>query len=250
MSNFAFFFKKVKRKVDSWRLEPIHIYCLHHVSREEDPIVCCKGDWISDATFKETIQALIGAGYHFISLSGAQNKIKNDLIRIRKYAVLTFDDGYRSSLPAFHWLEGQGIPYTLFLNTKYLDGISVSTHILNHARTIKPDIEQKDIAHNLYLSLEDLKGLSSLYAELGSHGYEHIDATTLSLDCFAEQVLDSFKELQSSSLKTIPFHAYTWGRHTELTDTLLSNLCIIPVLIDGERNINDSSVMHRELFPY
>lgn len=45
----------------------------------------------------------------------------------------------------------------------------------------------------------------------------------------------------------IPFGAYTWGRHTAKTDRILQANNIIPVLMDGMRNFNVKSHIHREL---
>jgi hypothetical protein len=41
----------------------------------------------------------------------------------------------------------------------------------------------------------------------------------------------------------VPFHAYTWGRHTKETNNILKDFYIIPVYIDGMKNYNDYQVI-------
>lgn len=45
----------------------------------------------------------------------------------------------------------------------------------------------------------------------------------------------------------IPFGAYTWGRHTAMTDRILQANNIIPVLMDGMKNYSNANIIHREL---
>ena len=184
--------------------------------------------------------------YTFIPLPAARKKLATDIIRLRNYAVLTFDDGYRSVLPALKWLDSQGIPYTLFLNGKYLDGQSCSAHILENARQTKTDISEKSLVAGLYFSPDDIK---SLLATTGSHGYEHIDATLIDKDCFKESVKNNYSSFDLNGIPSIPFHAYTWGKHNSDTDEVLRELGITPVLIDNEKNYNDPNAIHREIFP-
>lgn len=185
--------------------------------------------------------------YSFISLTEAQQKLAKDFIRTSKYAVLTFDDGYRSSLPILKWLDSIHIPYTLFLNGKYLDGESCSPHLFEKASRIWPNITEIELAEGLYLTSKDLLCLTGL--QVGSHGYDHLDATSLDLNVFADSIKCNFKLLIQQSHSTIPFHAYTWGSHNAETDEVLSRIGVIPVLLDGGKNYEDSSVIHRELFP-
>ena len=94
--------------------------------------------------------------------------------------------------------------------------------------------------------------ISNGLISLQSHGYEHLDATAMSPDAFREQI-DMNRSLLStlSSLHSTPapplFHAYTWGRHNATTDAILQENNIIPVYMDGMKNYNDASCVHREL---
>ena len=242
--------RKIRRRITKLRLQPIRVFCLHHVCEQINPITCCDGDWLSIESFKHSIDSLIKDNYRFLSLKACQQKLANNLFRFRKYAVLTFDDGYRSSLPTYRWLEENNIPYTLFVNAKYFDGASVSGHIVQHAHSVSPNIETYQIVKDLYLNETDLAGLSKNLFSVGSHGFEHIDATTLTEEEFKEQILRNIEQLNSyQSIDIIPFHAYTWGRHSASTDKTLHDMGIIPVLMDCGKNYDDASCIHREEFP-
>ena len=186
--------------------------------------------------------------YSFISLEEARNKLKKDKFRGKKYAVLTFDDGYSSSFAVLKWLEDQRIPFTLFLNAKYLDGVSCSKHVLDLARMGIPDMTEEELADGLYLTNKELSSLSSPMLSIASHGYEHVNASLLDSRVFMDDVKKNFSVL-NRFFATIPFHAYTWGAHTPATDSVLKEMEIIPVLMDGEMNYNEAGFIHRETFP-
>ena len=237
--------KRIRRKLLRLRLRPIRVFCLHQISPEYDPLRCCEGDWMSEDSFIRTMEVLLKE-YTFIPLSAARKKLATDIIRLRNFAVLTFDDGYRSVLPTLKWLDSQGIPYTLFLNGKYLDGQSCSAHVLENARRIDSCTTESELSKGLYLDEKDIKGLTAC---VGSHGYEHLDATQLARPEFRSQLKMNIDLLKGFKNFYIPFHAYTWGRHDDESDSVLTELGLIPVLIDGQKNYNDPQVIHRELLP-
>ena len=70
------------------RMQPIRVFCFHHVSAVYNPDVYCKPDWIPLDFLKNYLEQLQAEGYKFISLAEAQTKISNDKFRIGKYAVL------------------------------------------------------------------------------------------------------------------------------------------------------------------
>ena len=45
----------------------------------------------------------------------------------------------------------------------------------------------------------------------------------------------------------IPFWAYTYGEHTQVSDENLRAQGIVPIYIDGLPNYNNQDVIHREL---
>ena len=143
--------------------------------------------------------------------------------------MLTFDDGYKSLLEVLPWLEEQQIPATLFINGKYLDGKSYRNN-----------------ANEKYLMYDELFSLSSHFIGIGSHGYEHADASKMNVDDFQKHIHMNIHLLKNHP-KYVPFHAYTWGRYTKETNDILKNLCVTPVYVDGMKNYNVPNCIHREI---
>ena len=87
--------QKVDRRLLRLRLRPVRVFCFHGVvgeTNENNP------DSIPTTFLMETIQQLLNCGYEFISLEEAHAHIKKDKIRIKKYAVLTADDGLKCQM--------------------------------------------------------------------------------------------------------------------------------------------------------
>lgn len=223
---------KILRRWMRFRLQPIHVFCLHHVCEHFDAESMHEGDWMALDEFKQKVLAMQQSGVEFISLSEAQRSCKmerlHDYIRWQMYAVLTFDDGYASLKEVLPWLSEQGIPATLFINPDYAAGKAY-----------------RESPKEQYLTPEEL---AALEVEIGMHGLQHLDVTKMNEDEFREFVESSFHHSINSSLKHfIPFWAYTWGRHNSMTDRVLKEKGITPVYIDGMKNYNDASYIHREL---
>lgn len=221
--------KKVRNRWKKIRLQPIRVFCLHHVCEQFEADAMNAGDWMALDEFKRKINALQDKGYEFISLTKAYRHLQDDYFRSKKYAVLTYDDGYKSLKEVLPWLEEQMIPVTLFINGKYLDGKSYRN---------KPT--------ECYLSQEELFALSSPLIEIGSHGYEHADASKMTEEDFQKHIHRNIQLLKNHP-NYVPFHAYTWGRHTKETNNILKDFHIIPVYIDGMKNYNEINYIHREL---
>lgn len=238
---------KIRRRLLGFRYKPIRVFCLHHVGEEYNSLLCAKEDFISESLFRQIVSR-IEKNCHFISLEDAYSKIKTDSFRLRNYAVLTFDDGYYSPVSVFHWLDERNIPYTLFLNARYIVDKCVSPHIMSRAKALNSDVKDEEVGEGLYLTKEFLRMFNHGNASFGSHGFEHLDATTMTVESFQGQVRRNMAFLRTFP-QSIPFHAYTWGRHSEETDNALLEMGLIPVLMDGGKNYNDCRFVHRELFP-
>jgi len=203
-------------------------------------------DWTQTEQFKRIIQYLKEQGYTFISLSEAQEKLRHDWFRRKKYAVLTADDGYKSILNILPWLAEQHIPLTLFVNTKYLDGKSWSEINEEQARRAKPDVDMlKEVCPNLYLSIEELKKVATMpNVTIGLHGHEHLDATQQSLKDFKKNVRlcqDAIKDVPH----VVPYFAYTWGRHNKATDNALKEMGLTTILVNGTKNYKNVKYIDR-----
>ncbi len=228
MAKTSTIFQKIQRKWMKICLQPIRVFCLHHVCEQFDADAMNIGDWMALDEFKRKINALHDQGYEFISLAEAYEHLQNDYIRLKKYAVLTFDDGYKSLWEVLSWLEEQQIPSALFINGKYLDGKSYRN---------KPT--------ECYLNQDELFALSLPLVEIGSHGYEHADASKMSEEDFQKHINMNIQLLQKHP-NYVPFHAYTWGRYKKQTNDILKNLCVTPVYVDGMKNYNEPNCIHRE----
>lgn len=211
------------------RLQPIRIFCIHHVCSEFDAESMNMCDWTPIEEFKKKVLFMRKDRVEFISLSKAYRHICKDWLRFKKYAVLTFDDGYASLKEILPWLEEKKIPVTLFVNGKYLDG-----------KSYRKNPKER------YLAKDELWALTSPLVEIGSHGWEHTNAVDMSADAFKQSIEQNIEMLHTHP-RYIPFHAYTWDRHTKETDAVLHSIQIVPLYIDGEKNYNDNDVIHREL---
>lgn len=222
---------KIKRRWTKIRLQPIRVFCFHHVCAMFDAGSMNACDWMQIDEFKKKMLALLQNGVEFISLTEAYHHICNDKIRRKKYAVITFDDGYSSLKEILPWLKEQKIPTTLFLNPAYMDG--------KHYR--KRETER-------YLIEDEIK---QLYMQcplltIGSHGWEHIDATKLTKDMFEESVNKSIMYLCKLPNYT-PYFAYPYGRHNIETDNIIMKYHLVPLYVSGGDNYNNKEYIDRGL---
>lgn len=213
------FSRRITKRISKFLLCPIEVFVFHAVSDRFDETLNQRADWTSTDEFKTNILALKNK-YHFISLDEAFRKLKRDWIRAINYAVLTCDDGFASVIDILPFLEKQQIPVTLFVNPKYLDGVSK-----REGYTDNPQ----------YILKEDLWNLKSPLITIGMHGYEHNDATRMTKEEFFDSV-ERCKKILESHPRYIPYYAYTWGNYSEMTQQVLCEKRIVPVLTDGESN--------------
>lgn len=211
------------------RLQPIRVFCLHHVCAEYDAESMNACDYTQIDEFKSTVLTMRKNGVEFLSMTEAYRHICEDWVRCKKYAVLSFDDGYASLKEILLWLAEQNIPVTLFINGKYLDG-----------KSYRKNPKEK------YLTKDELWTLTSPLIEIGNHGWEHTDAINMTAEHFG-QYMGANVELLHNHVRYIPFHAYTYGHHTEGEDIYLQQMGLIPVLVDGQYNYNCRTYIHREL---
>ena len=220
---------KFYRKLLRLRLQPIRVFCLHHVCEQFDADTMYACDWMALDEFKQKINILRDDGYQFISITDAYEQLKKDRFRRKKYAVLTFDDGYKSLKEILPWLEEQKIPATFFINGKYLDGKSY-----------------RETPKEQYLTYDELFALTSPLIEIGHHGWEHKSVNDMSEAELIESMQKNI-EILSSHPRYIPFWAYTCGRHDKNSDIILSDNGVIPVLVNGGKNYMWMGDVSREL---
>lgn len=223
------FIEKIRRKWIKLRLEPIRVFCLHHVCEQFDADAMYACDWMALDEFKQKINILRNGGYQFISITDAYEHLKKDKFRCKKYAVLTFDDGYKSLMKVLPWLQKQQISVTLFINGKYLDGKSY-----------------RETPKEQYLTYDELFALTSPLIEIGHHGWEHKSVNEMSEAELIESMQKNI-EILSSHPRYIPFWAYTYGRHDKNSDIILSDNGVKPVLVNGGKNYMWMGAFSREL---
>lgn len=229
MSEIMRIWKKLYCKWIKLRLQPIRVFCLHHVCRQFDADSMNQCDWMELSIFKTRIIEFQEQGYQFITLSKAYEYLKRDFIRSRKYAVLTFDDGYKSLLEVLPWLEEQQVPVTLFINGKYLDGHSY----------------RKDPKES-YLTYDELFSLNSPLIEIGHHGWEHTSVQYMDENELKDSIVRNL-EILSKHPRYIPFWAYTWGISSASAASCLKLNDLTPVTIKGRVNYRYAECIDREI---
>lgn len=222
--------RKIQRRLTKMRLKPIRVFCFHQVSDVFEPDTMWECDWTQTEVFKKQILAL-KKKYTFISLTEACKHIANDKVRFKNYAALTADDGWASVKNIIPWLAEQQIPLTLFLNPLYLDGEHFRERLTER-----------------FLLEEDITSITERFSKvsIGMHGWEHIDVSKINENEFRESVDLSVQALRVFD-SFIPYYAYPWGKNNEMNKMVLKELNIVPVLMDGQKNYNDASGIHREL---
>lgn len=211
------------------RLQPIRVYCLHHVCAEFDAESMHECDWMQIDEFKAKALAMQRDGVRFISLSEAYNKISNDKFRNRKYVVLTFDDGWSSLKEIMPWIVDQQMPVTLFLNPACI--------MREEHRELGTSLTQQE--------LEQLLKQGDGLISIASHGWNHTLCTDLSVSEF-EQSVNNSEVFLSGYNEHILFFAYPCGAHAKEHNEYLLSRNIIPVYMDGIQNYNDKNAIHRE----
>lgn len=226
--------RKIIRKLGNWcnRLfvTPIEVFVFHGVSDVFDEREYQKIDWMSTGDFQRNIHYLLN-NYTFISLPEAYSKLKKNWLRCRKYAVLTCDDGFADVLKVLPYLNEKNIPITLFVNPKYLDGISRREGYSENPR---------------YITYEELFDIQFDNVTIGFHGYEHVDVTKQSREEFRHDLQMCIDSLTHHT-RYIPYYAYTWGRFNDDSQRVLNSNGIIPVLTDGLVNYHYSNGISRRL---
>lgn len=226
-------------------LKPIHIYCFHHVSEKHDPLLCGIEDWKQRSRMEEQLLKM-QKEYSFISLDDAIHHLKKDFTRTKKYAVLTTDDGLKDAWKMTSWLVEHNIPLTMFINSKYLDGKSYKELDAIRITSVNENADIESVIKRQYITKEELWSITSPLVTVALHGYEHLDSTKISLKSFMENIENDIAALKHHPCFR-PYMAYPWGKHNAITDRLLRDMGIIPILMDGQANYKEITCIHREI---
>lgn len=244
MKKIKYILRKVFNKLVKFFYQPIVVLTFHQVSELMDDRYEIKEDWNSIENFKSTIDYL-SCKYKFISLENVNAKLCSKFPRLRRYAAITFDDAYLSILNVYTYLIQNKIPFTIFVNSKYLDGVSYSPeNLVRYINSLPNTANMKDLVERyqtanvtnykeaihalmnsvqledklvkqLYVTREQLfTTLNHPLISIALHGHEHLNATKLSMEDFQQNVNDNIKELEKHP-HYIPYHAFTWGSYNK-----------------------------------
>lgn len=237
------FINRIRRKLMKLRLQPIRVFCFHHVSEQYDASYMWECDWVNTDVLKQAILELKNHGYRFISLPEARTRLQRDWFRYHKYAVLTADDGFKTLLNIVPWLIEQQIPISLFVNSKYIMEDGMGENVQERLDAAKDKIVSEDI----YLNRADVMALQSSLVTYAYHGYEHCDEWKMDEDTFVRNVEQGEDKMHHIFPNIIPFYAHTYGHTRRGYDEILKAHGLVPVYVSGNVNYNDAEHIDREL---
>lgn len=258
--------------------KPLKVFFFHQVSSHfvegKDKFFI----FTSFEDFKGNIQYL-RQRYQFISLPEANGLYQHKRLRGKRYAVITFDDGYANTLEALDFLRQLNIPATIFVNSKYVFERSVGVinlYTLMHSplpnrfneeqrqmieklynQDLQTDykknwdglmasmLEIPSVLSDLYLTPSQLEHLDPSLFTIGMHGYEHYNSLQLSDEDFMDNV-DKDRALLSNYPNFIPFFCFPYGFARDSQLKLLREAGMVPVLCSGGDNYSVDRVIYRQ----
>lgn len=272
------FIRKTNRRLSRWLFKPLKVFFFHQVSSRFEE----GKDKQSIFTFYEEFASsvrLLMKRYQFISLPEAYGLYQHKRLRGKRYAVITFDDGYANTLEALDFLRQLNIPATIFVNSKYVFERSVGVinlYTLMHSplpnrfneeqrqmieklynQDLQTDykknwdglmasmLEIPSVLSDLYLTPSQLEHLDPSLFTIGMHGYEHYNSLQLSDEDFMDNV-DKDMALLSNYPNFIPFFCFPYGFARDSQLKLLREAGLIPVLCSGGDNYSVDRVIYRQ----
>lgn len=234
---------KICRKWTKIRLQPIRVFCFHHVSEKYNPEMMWDCDWVNTDILKQTILELQNQGYIFISITEAHEKLKHDMFRSHRYAVLTADDGFKSLMNIVPWLIESQIPITLFVNPKYMIEEGIGENVKERLDAVHKSMTNAE----LYLSFADVEMLQSPLVTFAYHGYEHLDEWKIDESTFLNNLEKCGKVLRQYFPHVIPYYAHAYGHSKKKYDKILNEQGLTPVYVSGVVNYNNANYIEREI---
>ncbi|MER3431515.1 MAG: hypothetical protein C4324_10840 [Blastocatellia bacterium] len=166
-----------------------------------------RGLFTSPKLLRFELHILKSLGYRFCTLSDAF------LFPRPRTAVITFDDGYRDNLTAAEKILGDfGAPATLF----------VVTSDVGKSNVVWGEADEKLPAE--MLSWEELRTLSSLGWEIGSHSHFHVHLERRSVLAQRDMIAKSIEAIDENLGFRPRTFAYPYGSYSSITKNLLREL--------------------------
>jgi peptidoglycan/xylan/chitin deacetylase (PgdA/CDA1 family) len=154
---------------------------------------------VSTEDFAKQVSFLKTAGYNFITMKDLAEVFKTKVLLPENPIVLTFDDGYEDNYTnAFPILQKNHITATVFL------------------------IYEK-IGQTNYLNESQIKEMSQVDIEFGSHSYSHPNLSRTSVSLLQKEVVDSRQLIGQKLGLTIDSFCYPSGQYNSLTEKTVEN---------------------------
>ena len=162
----------------------------HGVSEGEEPL-CIRLN-----IFKEQIEYLIAKKYHFATSDEIVKYIKGELDLPNRSVHISFDDGFENIYTnAFQYLRERSVPFTIFLNTGFVD----KELYHKEAFCLAPKENRNEKCQ--FLSTDQVVKMQEIGVEFQNHTHTHInllgdktlDEKVKDLNKCHETLLDKFK---------------------------------------------------------
>lgn len=213
--------QKIINRIHKIWSKPIYIFLAHQVRESFDEKIDAKNTFSDLSLFQSNILSL-KKRYTFISLQEAERLLKRGGLRLKSYAVFTFDDAYKNIECTFDFLSSQKIPFTIFVNSEFMS----------------------ETENGKYLSRAEIFNLVDEYITIGLHGYKHLNSNKLSESEFYDNVKCNLDDIKSHP-RYIPFFAYPYGANKLEQDKTLQGLGLVPVLCDWNYNQSNTKRLSR-----
>lgn len=149
-------------------------------------------------------------GYHTIGLGELASLLQGQEDLPNKAFILTFDDGFRNFYSeAFEVLNDCSFTATVFLVTDHCGK-------QNDWAGNPPELGRREL-----LSWHDVRELSDLGIEFGSHTRTHPDLTKLSADAVEDEILTSKKVIENKLGREASIFAYPFGRSNSTVERMV-----------------------------
>lgn len=154
-----------------------------------------KSLYVKPEIFERQMKTLYSKGYKSITLDELKYRIENKL-PLKRVFCITFDDGYKNLISAYHILKKYDFKATVYLHIKaVLDGFYSY-----------PKMPQAEM-----ISINEIKNMLDIF-EVGSHTINHPDLSKASFEEIVFELRESKKFLENNLDREIKHFCYPFGR--------------------------------------
>lgn len=254
--NFIIYFSGINYLSSLFLKDQIFVFAYHSISSPEN-LDSLSGDLyenlsINAAEFEKQILFLIKNGHTFITFSDLSDANK---LHGKKPTIIYFDDGFRDVLlNAAPILKKYGIPavvfvtsglisrthflwtlkYRFYLKSKGVPAVEIEKRILNlkglsdiqREKSVDEQYRKDGFIFDLnkpeiFLDWNDIKSLSDLGWEIGSHGVAHCRLTETNEDQLAYEVKESKRTIENELHRKVRSFSYPYGRWNDKVNSVI-----------------------------